>query len=63
MLEGGSKAFLAALKTKRLKASFELWHNRLGHASFDIISLLNKLGLVAVTSVTKTRFVFFLSTL
>lgn len=33
------------------KASFELWHYRLGHTSFDVISVLNKLGILHVTSV------------
>ena len=26
------------------KASFELWHSRLGHTSFDVILVLHKLG-------------------
>ncbi|KAJ0781817.1 putative RNA-directed DNA polymerase [Helianthus annuus] len=33
------------------RASYELWHARLGHVSFDSISLLNKLGVLSVTSV------------
>ncbi|KAK9067609.1 hypothetical protein SSX86_011720 [Deinandra increscens subsp. villosa] len=32
------------------RASYELWHKRLGHVSFDIISILNKLGVLSVTS-------------
>ncbi|XP_022013008.2 uncharacterized protein LOC110912566 isoform X6 [Helianthus annuus] len=33
------------------KASYELWHSRLGHVSNDVIKLLNKTGLVQVTSI------------
>lgn len=40
----------AATTCSKIKASYELWHSRLGHVSFDIISLLNKLGYVSVTS-------------
>ena len=37
--------------TKHPKASFELWHSRLGHVSLDVISNLNKLGLLLVSSI------------
>ncbi|GKC18112.1 retrovirus-related pol polyprotein from transposon TNT 1-94, partial [Tanacetum coccineum] len=30
--------------------SYELWHARLGHVSFDVISVLNKLGVLSITS-------------
>ncbi|KAD3068636.1 hypothetical protein E3N88_36516 [Mikania micrantha] len=33
------------------KASFEIWHSRLGHVSYDTISMLNKLGCVNLTSI------------
>ncbi|GJW73239.1 retrovirus-related pol polyprotein from transposon TNT 1-94 [Tanacetum coccineum] len=42
---------LAATVGVSRKASFELWHNRLGHVSFDVISTLNKLGVLDVTSI------------
>ncbi|KAK9073175.1 hypothetical protein SSX86_007499 [Deinandra increscens subsp. villosa] len=32
------------------KASYELWHSHLGHASFDTIKLLNKVGMINVTA-------------
>lgn len=46
----GHQVFLSSLKSSKLQASHELWHNRLGHVSFDIISLLHKLGVLSVTS-------------
>lgn len=33
------------------KASFELWHKRLGHVAFDVISVLNKHGCLNLTSI------------
>ncbi|KAK1424394.1 hypothetical protein QVD17_19723 [Tagetes erecta] len=42
---------LVAISPSSSSASFELWHNRLGHVSFDVISLLNKMGCLNVTSV------------
>ncbi|KAK1424653.1 hypothetical protein QVD17_19987 [Tagetes erecta] len=33
------------------KASYEIWHSRLGHVSFDIITMLQKLGHLSVTSI------------
>ncbi|GKB35432.1 retrovirus-related pol polyprotein from transposon TNT 1-94 [Tanacetum coccineum] len=51
VLEQGQQAFLAKLSSKRIQASFELWHSRLGHVSHDIISVLNKLGCLSVTSI------------
>ena len=54
MLETGQHAYLAKLSSRRLLASFELWHNRLGHVSHDVISSLNKMGCLSVTSVLPT---------
>ncbi|KAJ9544289.1 hypothetical protein OSB04_023996 [Centaurea solstitialis] len=51
VLEQGHKALMAGLKSNRLRASYELWHNRLGHVAFETISLLNKLGHLFLTSV------------
>lgn len=50
VLERGQSALIAALNKKKLRASYELWHHRLGHVNFETISLLNKLGHVHVTS-------------
>lgn len=47
VLQDGPKAFVADFSNK---ASFELWHLRLGHVSFDVISVLNKSGVLSVTS-------------
>ena len=33
---------LVALKGTSNRASYKLWHNRLGHVSFDVIQTLNK---------------------
>ena len=40
---------LALVAARRPKASFELWHSRLSHVLFDVISFLNKLGLIFLT--------------
>ncbi|GJZ09562.1 retrovirus-related pol polyprotein from transposon TNT 1-94 [Tanacetum coccineum] len=40
----------AATTTVSKKDSYELWHARLGHVSFDVISVLNKLGVLSITS-------------
>ncbi|KAJ9558897.1 hypothetical protein OSB04_013511 [Centaurea solstitialis] len=50
VLERAHKAFVASLRSKKLRGSYELWHSRLGHVAFDTISLLNKLGHLSVTS-------------
>jgi hypothetical protein len=42
-----------AVSNSSTRASFELLYNTLGHVSFDIISLLNKLGCLFVTSVVR----------
>ncbi|KAI3507180.1 hypothetical protein L1887_22027 [Cichorium endivia] len=49
VLTSSPKALFASTKSS-LKASFELWHARLGHVSFNTILLLNKLGRLSVTS-------------
>lgn len=45
-----NKFFLAKLTSRLLQASFEIWHSRLGHVSYDIISNLNKNGCLSITS-------------
>ncbi|KAJ9546703.1 hypothetical protein OSB04_019246 [Centaurea solstitialis] len=50
VLSAAPKAYAFFARTKS-KASFELWHSRLGHVSFDIISVLNKLGHLLVSSI------------
>ncbi|KAJ9542144.1 hypothetical protein OSB04_028650 [Centaurea solstitialis] len=49
VLSTSPRALFASTKSK-LKASFELWHSRLGHVSLDTIVLLNKQGRLSVTS-------------
>ncbi|KAM0027867.1 putative RNA-directed DNA polymerase [Helianthus debilis subsp. tardiflorus] len=49
VLKNSPQAFVATTRSSN-KASYELWHARLGHVSFNIISLLNKLGVLSVTS-------------
>lgn len=51
VLEQGTKAFVAALKNNQNIASFEIWHNRLGHIAFDTIYLLHKVGSLSITSI------------
>lgn len=51
VLDQGNKVFLADLKNKRTDASFEIWLGRLAHVVFDIVSLLQKLGCLSLTSV------------
>lgn len=43
-------AQLALIAARRPKASFELWHSRLGHVSYDVISFLNKIRSISVTA-------------
>lgn len=42
VLQTGHEAFVAS--TRSPKASYEVWHTRLGHVSFDTIANLNKHG-------------------
>ena len=50
VLNPGFKA-LVALVISPTKASFELWHKRLGHVACNVISILNKYGFLNVTSI------------
>ena len=50
MLERGNSAFIFVLKNKSLHALYDLWHARLGHVNHSIISLLNKIGQLYLTS-------------
>ncbi|KAK9060122.1 hypothetical protein SSX86_020826 [Deinandra increscens subsp. villosa] len=50
VLHADQQAFLTETSSSN-KVSFETWHNRLGHVTFETISFLNKLGCVKVTSV------------
>ncbi|KAJ0494958.1 putative RNA-directed DNA polymerase [Helianthus annuus] len=50
VLSQSHKSLVASLAVPHLRASFDKWHSRLGHVSFDVISILNKLGQVFVTS-------------
>lgn len=50
LLDKGVPALVVAVRNKELKASFHLWHLRLGHVPFPVISLLNKLGHLSITS-------------
>ncbi|GJX90099.1 retrovirus-related pol polyprotein from transposon TNT 1-94 [Tanacetum coccineum] len=43
ILATGFKALASSIASPN-KASFELWHKRLGHVAFDVISSLNKCG-------------------
>lgn len=54
MFSLGYQALLAS-SVSSLKASFETWHNRLGHIAFDVISALNKNGCLVVTSILLNR--------
>lgn len=51
VLHSGTAALSAITKNKKLQASFDLWHYRLGHVAHSIISILQKLGYVSVTSI------------
>ncbi|KAK9055823.1 hypothetical protein SSX86_026908 [Deinandra increscens subsp. villosa] len=48
VLTNKNKAFVASTSTP--KASFEEWHARLGHASFDVIKNLQSHGVISLTS-------------
>jgi hypothetical protein len=49
VLKDDPKAFVDVSKSST-QGFLELWRARLGHVSFDIVSLLKKLGLLRVTS-------------
>lgn len=57
MLHQGQHAFLASISSRNIKASYDLLHRRLGHASFVIVSLLNKIVCLFVTSILPHPFV------
>uniref|UniRef100_A0A251TUQ9 Putative zinc finger, CCHC-type n=1 Tax=Helianthus annuus TaxID=4232 RepID=A0A251TUQ9_HELAN len=48
ILQPGHHALVSS--SSRPKASFEVWHSRLGHVHFDVISILQKLGILSITS-------------
>lgn len=50
VLSSNPHAFYASTSSK-FKASFDLWHARLRHVSYESISLLNKKGQLLVTSI------------
>lgn len=50
ILEHGHSALVSALHSKGLEASFDLWHIRLGHVPVSVISHLNKLGYLLISS-------------
>src|SRR3954464_5854999 len=50
VLERGHQSFLSTLPNNCPKASFDVWHARLGHVSHNVISLLNKNRHLCVTS-------------
>lgn len=58
MRKKGHQVFLSSLKSSIVHASYELWHNRLGRVAFDTIKLLNKLGVLSVTSLLQKIHVF-----
>ncbi|MFS7952632.1 putative RNA-directed DNA polymerase [Helianthus anomalus] len=49
LLRDKSFAFVASVSSN--KASFELWHYRLGHVAFDTISIMKRLGHLSFTSI------------
>ncbi|KAI3694071.1 hypothetical protein L1987_77030 [Smallanthus sonchifolius] len=51
VLTQGHKSLVAALSASHLRASFNKWHSRLGHVSYDTLTTLNKLGRIFVTSI------------
>ena len=44
MLGCDNSAFISILRNKSLHASYDLWHARLSHVNYSIISFLNKKG-------------------
>ncbi|KAK9049437.1 hypothetical protein SSX86_031595 [Deinandra increscens subsp. villosa] len=49
VLQNPNKALVASVSCP--KASFEEWHARLGHVSLDCIKLLEKLGVISLSSI------------
>lgn len=54
MLQQRQHSCLSSVFSRWLQVFYELWHSRLGHASFDIISFLNKVGCLSVTFIIPT---------
>ncbi|GKF89050.1 hypothetical protein Tco_0263013, partial [Tanacetum coccineum] len=55
VLETGQHAFLAKLSSRQLQASFELWHNKLGHVSHDVTSTLPTPTLCSSCQLSKSK--------
>lgn len=52
-MNSSPQALIASKKT--LKASFEIWHSRLGHVNYDTLFSLHKLGLLSFTALLPKR--------
>ena len=50
VLERSNPAFISVLRNKSLRASYDLWHARLGHVNHYVISFLNRKGHFSLTS-------------
>lgn len=50
VLDRGNSDFISALRNKSLRASYDLWHARLGHVNHSVISFLNRKGHLSLTS-------------
>ena len=50
VLERRNSAFVSVLKNKSLHASYALWHARLGHVNYFVISFLNKKEQISLPS-------------
>ena len=50
VLESGNPAFISVLRNKSLRASYNLWHARLGHVNHYVISFLNRKCHLSLTS-------------
>jgi hypothetical protein len=51
VLKRGHHVFSAVINKHNLCNSFDTWHARLGHVSSQIISMLNKKGILSLTSI------------
>lgn len=58
MLEHGHLSLVFVFSNNYPRASFDVWHARLGHVSHSTISLLNKICHLSVTSLLPNPFVF-----
>ena len=50
VLEHSNPAFISILRNKSLRASYDLWHARLGHVNHSISSFLNRKDHLSLTS-------------